>query len=72
MSHDALSNGADSNQARERPSWYVEFEPIPEDDQRTVAEVLQEMFGEEPPELSEEDAAETVAFLNKFRVPRET
>ena len=30
MADDVPANGADSNQARERPSWYVPIQPIPE------------------------------------------
>ena len=75
MSQGSGSNGTDA-EPRERPSWYIEFEPIPEDDQRTVAEVLEgtfpECFGDEPPELPPEVAAEILAFLDQFRVPRET
>ena len=72
MSQQPTSNGTDANAPRERPSWYIEFEPIPEDDHRTGAEVLEDTFGEEPPELSPEGAAKTLAFLNQFRVPRES
>ena len=75
MSQESTPNGTDA-EPRERPSWYIEFEPVPEDDQRTGAEVLRgtfrKVFGDEPPELSPELAAETVAFLDQFRVPRES
>ncbi len=74
MSEESAVNGTDA-EGRERPSWYVEFEPIPEDDHRTGAEVLlgtfRKVFGDEPPELSPELAAETEAFLNQFLVPRD-
>ena len=72
MPQDPTPNGADASEPRERPSWYVEFEPIPEDDQRSLTEVLLDTFGHEPPELSPEIEAETLAFLDRFRVPRES
>ena len=75
MSQESTPNGTDAGEPRERPSWYIEFDPIPEDDHRTGAEVLEatfpEAFGEEPPELSPEVAAATEAFLNQFLVPRD-
>ena len=72
MADDPTANGADGRDTRERPSWYVPIKPIPEDDHRTLKEVLLDTFGHEPLELSDEDAAETVAFLDQLRVPRES
>ena len=72
MADDRTVNGADGSDTRERPSWYVPIKPIPETHHRTLAEVLLDTFGHEPLELSEEDAAETVAYLDQFRVPRES
>ena len=74
MSDESTVNGTDA-EGRERPSWYVPIQPRPEDDHRTAAEVLEgtfrKVFGDEPPELSPEVAAETEAFLNQFLVPRD-
>ncbi len=76
MPQDPTPNGTDANEPRERPSWYIEFEPRPEDDHRTAAEVLEgtfgDLFGDEPPELSPEVAAETKVFLDQFLVPRDS
>ena len=72
MADDPTANGADGSDTRERPSWYVPIKPIPEDDHRTLKEVLLDTFGHEPPELSEETQEELVAYLNQFRVPRES
>ena len=72
MADNPTVNGADGSDARERPSWYVPIQPIPEDDQRTLAEVLLDTLGHEPPRLSEETQEELVAYLNQFRVPRES
>ena len=71
MADQATSNGTDGGEGRERPSWYVPIKPIPEDDTRTAREVLLDTFGDEPLELSEEEAAETKAFLDQFLVPRD-
>ena len=72
MSPDATPNGADPSEARERPSWYVPIQPIPESDQRSLAEVWLDTFGSEPLELSEETQERLVAYLDQFRVPRES
>lgn len=72
MADQATSNGTDGDDGRERPSWYVPIRPIPEDDMRTGLEVLLDTFGHEPLELSPELEAETVAFLDQFRVARES
>ncbi len=70
MADGATTNGADGD-GRVRPSWYVPIKPIPEDDTRTAREVLLDTFGDEPLELSEEEAAETKAFLDQFLVSRD-
>ena len=72
MSDDASNNGTDTGEPRERPSWYVPIKPIPENDHRTTAEVLLETLGDEPLEMSEEEAAETKAFLDQYLVPRDS
>ena len=73
MADNATSdNGTDGDESRERPSWYVPLRPIPEDDTRTGLEVLLDTFGHEPLELSEELQEELLAYLNQFRVPRES
>ena len=71
MPQDPTPNGADP-EPRQRPSWYIPIQPIPEDDHRTTAEVLLETFGEEPLPMTEEEAAETQAFLDQFLVPRDS
>ena len=71
MSDESTVNGTDA-EGRERPSWYVPIQPIPEDDHRTTAEVLRETWGDDPVEMTEEEAAETQAFLDQFLVPRES
>ncbi len=72
MADNPTTNGADGSDSRERPSWYVPIQPIPEDDHRTLAEVLLDTFGHDPPRLSEETQEELVTYLNQFRVPRES
>ena len=72
MADGATGNGTDGGEGRERPSWYVPLRPIPEDDTRTGLEVLLDTFGHEPLELSEDVQEELLAYLNQFRVPRES
>jgi hypothetical protein len=72
MADQATNNGTDGSGSRERPSWYVPVRAIPEDDTRTGREVLLDTFGDEPLELSEETQEELLAYLNQFRVPRES
>ena len=72
MSEDQPPNGADAGEPRERPSWYIPLQPIPEDDKRTLTEVLLATFGHEPLELPEDVQEELLAYLNQFRVPRES
>ena len=72
MADHPTPNGADAGEPRERPSWYVPIQPIPEDDTRTGLEVLLGPFVHEPLELSPELQAETEAFLDQFLVPRES
>ena len=64
-------NGTDA-EGRERPSWYVPIQPLPEDDHRTVAEILRDTIGDEPLPMTEEEAAETKAYLDQFLVPRDS
>ena len=71
MSDESTANGTDA-EGRERPSWYIPIQPIPEDDHRTTAEVLLETLGDEPVQMSPELKAETEAFLDQFLVPRES
>ena len=72
MSEDQPPNGVDAGEPRERPSWYVPIQPIPESDHRSLAEVLLDSFGHDPPDLSEETQKELVAYLDQFRVPRDS
>ena len=72
MADNPAANGANASDARDRPSWYVPIQPIAEEDQRTLAEVLLDTLGHEPPRLSEETQEELVAHLNQFRIPRES
>ena len=71
MADNSATNGTDGTEARERPSWYVPIKPIPPNEKyQTLADVLLETFGPEPLEMSEEEVAETAAFLDQFLVPR--
>lgn len=72
MADNTTANGTDGGERRERPSWYVPLQPIPEDDMRTGLEVLLDTFGHEPLELPEEVQEELLAYLNQFRVPRQS
>ena len=72
MSDNPTPNGVDASEPRERPSWYIPIKPIPEDDHRTTQQVLSETWGDEPLDLSEETQKELVAYLDQFRVPRES
>ncbi|MCY3571480.1 MAG: hypothetical protein OXH19_09115 [Chloroflexi bacterium] len=72
MADNSATNGAEGTEPRERPSWYVPIEPIPESDQRTTTEVLLDTLGHEPPDLSEETQRQLVEYLNQYRVPRES
>lgn len=72
MAESPAVNGVDESDDRERPSWYVPIQPIPEDDHRTTAEVLMDTFGHEPLDLPEELQKELVAYLDQFRVPRDS
>ena len=63
-------NGTDSAEQRERPSWYVPQEPL--HDGRTVEQIMLDTFGEDAPSLPEELQGELVAYLDQFRVPRES
>ena len=72
MPQDPTPNGADASESRERPSWYVPIQPIPETDHRNLTEVLLDTLGHEPPDLSEETQKELVAYLDQFRVPRDS
>ena len=69
MSDESTVNGTDA-EGRERPSWYVPIQPIPETHHKTLAEVFEETFP--PLDLSEETQQELVAYLDQFRVPRES
>ena len=71
MPQNPTPNGADP-EPRQRPSWYIPIQPIPEDDHRTTAEVLSDTWGDDPVEMSEEEAAETKAYLDQFLVPRDS
>ena len=71
MSSEPTSNGAKGSGSRERPDWYVPLNPVP-DDGRTVLEVLLDTFGTEPIELPDDLMEEHLAYLDSFRVPRES
>ena len=71
MADNTSPNGADAGDGRERPSWYIPIEPIPKDDHRTTIEVLLETLGRAP-KLSEETQKELAAYLDQFRVPRQS
>lgn len=51
MADSATSNGTDGGEDRERPSWYVPIQPIPETHHRSLAEVWLDTFGDEPLDL---------------------
>ena len=70
MSQDPTANGASASEPRERPSWYVPIKPVPPSHHKTLAEVFEETF--EPLDLSEETQQELVAYLDQFRVPRDS
>ena len=72
MSEDQPPNGADAGEPRQRPSWYVPIQPIPESDHRNLAEVLLDTIRHEPPDLSEATQEELVAYLDQFHVPRDS
>ena len=72
MADKPAANGADGRETGERPSWYVPIKPIPETDRRSLTEVLLDTLGHDPPDLSEETQQELVAYLDQFRVPRES
>ena len=69
MSEESTVNGADA-EGRERPSWYVPIQPIPETHHKSLAEVFEETF--KPVPMTEEEAAETKAYLDQFLVPRDS
>ena len=71
MSEDQPPNGTDA-EGRERPSWYIPLQPVPETHHRNLTEVLLDTLGHEPLDLSPERAAETEAYLDQFLVPRES
>ena len=68
MCDESTANGTDA-EGRERPSWYVPIEPIPPSHHKSLAEVFEETFTPLP--MSEEEAAETKAYLDQFLVPRD-
>ena len=72
MSEDQPPNGADASEPRERPSWYIPLQPVPKTHHRNLTEVLLDTLGHDPPDLSEETQKELVAYLDQFRVPRES
>lgn len=72
MADNSATNGAEGTEPRERPSWYVSSQPIPESDTRTGQEVLLDTFGHDPPELPDDVQDELLAYLNRFRVPRDS
>ena len=71
MSEDQPPNGVDA-EGRERPSWYIPLQPVPKTHHRNLTEVLLDILGHDPPDLSEETQKELVAYLDQFRVPRES
>ena len=70
MPDESTANGTDA-EGRERPSWYIPIQPIPPSHHKSLAEVLRETIGKEPLPMTEEEAAETKAFLDQFLVPRD-
>ncbi len=68
MSQDPTANGASASEPRQRPSWYVPIEPVPEDDHRSVQQVLRETWGDDPVELPPQAAEELLAYLDQYKV----
>ena len=66
MADEPAVNGTDGGERRERPSWYVPIEPIP-DDGRTAQDALQraEVIG--PDDDLGEAAVDIEAYLERRR-----
>ena len=71
MTDEPARNGADADQSRERPSWYVPLKPHETGD-RTIQQLLQDLIViKDPGELPQDVRAEIKAYLDQFLIPRE-
>lgn len=65
MADEAVPNGTDSGQTRQRPSWYVPLKPLP-DDGRTAQDALRRLEVVGPDDDLGDAAADIDAYLERI------
>ena len=65
MTDEANPNGAEANQPRKRPSWYVPIKPLP-DDGRTAQDALRRLQFLDADEDLGDAAADIDAYLERI------